>query len=420
MRVSASTCNPWLAAALAAAMLALAACSEGVAVPTYEVVRRDFVHRVTAEGFLRPTQVTQVTVPFEAPAGARILWRAEDGIEVERGAVVALLDRVEVERRVQKEEVDLATADVRRDRTRIEGDARVDEVGTRLQMAELDVEHAERFPRADRNIFSRREILQSEIDQELARVRQDGAGDIQKLQRDLAATELQLVDLDRRRAADEVKRARRALDALEVRAPQAGLLSWVRNDRGDLPQIGEQVWRGQTLAEMPRLSDLGVEVFVVEADVGGIAPGSEALVTIDAHSDLSHRARVSRVDPVASRRFRGSPVLYFQILLELESVDLRVMKPGQRVSATILVEEVANALVVPRQALFSEADGYVVYRVEDGALERTPVAVSAVARGLAVVSSGLEAGARIALAAPANEPAARGLRRALSSFMGRS
>jgi multidrug efflux pump subunit AcrA (membrane-fusion protein) len=286
-------------------------------------------------------------------------------------------------------------------------------------MAELEVEHAERFPRADQKLFSRRDILQSEIEQQLARVRQDEAGALQELQRDLAQTELQLVDLDRRRAADEVSRARRALDALEVRAPRAGLLSWVRNDRGDLPQIGEQVWRGQTLAEMPRLTELGVEVFVVEADVGGIAPGSPALVTIDAHPEGSHRARVSRVDPVASRRFRGSPVLYFQVLLDLESVDLAVMKPGQRVTASILVEEVADALVVPRQALFSEAGGYVVYRVTSRGLEPAPVQVSAVARGLAVVTSGLEAGARVALAPPASE-APGGLRRALSAFMGRS
>ncbi len=144
----------------------------------------------------------------------------------------------------------------------------------------------------DRDLYSRREILQSEIDEQLARVRQDQAGELQKLHRDLAATELVLVDVDRRRAVDEVRRAKRQLDALEVKAPRAGILTWVRDDKGDLPQIGEQVWRGQKLAEIPTLSQLGIEAFVVEADFGGIVAGCEATVTLDAHPELSYqRAR---------------------------------------------------------------------------------------------------------------------------------
>ena len=408
---------PVRACAAVVVLLLAASCGGPAPVPTYEVVPRDFSHRVTAEGFLRSTDVTLVQVPTEAPQGGAILWRADDGIQVKEGEVVALLDRDEMERRVKKEEADLASAQVRRDRTVVEGEARVDEVTSRRHEAELELDLAERFRRVDRDLYSRREIIQSEIDEELARVRQDQAGELQKQHRDLAATELVLVDVDRRRAADEVRRVRRQLDALEVKAPRAGILTWVRDDKGDLPQIGEQVWRGQTLAEIPTLSELGIEAFVVEADFGGIVPGREATVTLDAHPELSYRARVTRVDPVAQRRLEGSPSLFFQVQLELEKTDLSVMKPGQRVTASILVEEVANALVVPRQALFSEEGAYVVYRATGRDFERTPVQISALARGLAVIASGLDAGSRVALAEPGREPRG-GLREALAAFMG--
>jgi multidrug efflux pump subunit AcrA (membrane-fusion protein) len=405
---------------LAAAAVVAAACGGGPEVPTYEVVPRDFTHRVAAEGFLRASEVTQVKVPSQAPNGARILWRANDGIQVAAGEVVALLDQAELKRRLQLRETNLASAELRRKQTSVEGEVRIDEVASRKEEAGLELEHAERFRRVDQNLYSRREILQSEIDEELARVRQDRAGELQELQRDLAQTELSLIDVDRRRAADEVARARRALNALEVRAPRAGILSWVRNDRGDLPQIGEQVWKNQTLAELPVMSRFGIEAFVVEADVGGIVAGREAEVTVDAHPGLTYRARVSRVDPVAKPRFSGSPVLYFEILLDLETTDLEVMKPGQRVVASILVEELDDALVVPRQALFSEEGLYVVYRDTGHGFERTPVEVSSVARGLAVVASGLDAGSRVALAAPADEAKPGGLRKALAAFMGRA
>ncbi len=411
-----------LAAALAAAALVslvAVSCGEPTPVPTYEVVPRDFTHRITAEGFLRATDVMLVQVPAQAPPGGAILWRADDGIEVEVGEVVALLDRSEMERRVQKEEAQLESTRVRREQTRVEGEARIDEAVSRKHEAELDLDHAERFRRVDHDLYSRREILQSEIDAQLARVRQDQAGKLQEQHRDLATTDLVLVDVDRRRAAEEVRRAKRSLDALEVKAPNAGILSWIRDDQGDLPQIGEQVWQGQTLAEIPARSELGIEAFVLEADVGGIVPGREATVTLDAHPELSYRARVTRVDAVAQRRFRGSPVLYFAIQLAFDTTDLSVMKPGQRVTCYILVEEVENALVVPRQALFSEEGAYVVYRAAGSRFERTPVEVSAVARGLAVIASGIDAGSRIALAAPGSDSSAGGLRKALAAFMGK-
>jgi multidrug efflux pump subunit AcrA (membrane-fusion protein) len=400
------------------ALLFALACADPERVPTYEVVPRTFTHRVTAEGFLRSTEVIHVQVPEAAPPGGVILWRADDGIRVETGEVVALLDRAEMEKRVEKEEVDLATAEVRRDQTRVEGEARVSETASRSHEAALDLELAERFRRVDRSLYSRREILQSQIDEQLARVREEHAGEMQGLQSELAATELALVDVDRRRALDELRRAKKALDALEVKAPRAGVLTWVRDHRGDLPQIGEQVWRGQTLAEIPTVSELGIEAFVVEADFGGVVTGSNATVTLDAHPELSYPARVTRVDPIAQRRFVGSPSLYFKVLLALDETDLSVMKPGQRVTASILVEEVEDALVVPRQALFSEEGAYVVYRLSGSDFERVPVQVSTLARGLAVIASGLDAGSRVALAEPGRDPGG-GLRQVLAAWRGR-
>ena len=402
----------------AGALLLFLGCGGSVPVPTYEVVARDFQHRVTADGFLRSTDVAPVQVPQQAPPGGAILWRAADGIQVKEGEVVALLDREEMERRVKRQEVDLSSAQVRRDQTRVEGEAKVDEVASRKHEAELELDLAERFRRVDEDLYSRREIMQSEIDAQLARVRQTEAGELQKLHRDLAATELELVDVGRRRAADDVLRARRQLDALEVKAPRSGILTWVRDDRGDLPQIGEQVWRGQRLAEIPTSPELGIEAFVVEADVGGIVPGREASVTLDARPELSYAAKVTRVDPVAQRRFEGSPSLYFEILLELDRTDLAVMKPGQRVTVNILVEQIADALVVPRQALFAEEGAYVVYRANGRDFERTPVTVSALARGLAVVASGLDAGSRVALAEPDRDSGPSGLRKTLAAFRG--
>ncbi|MDX1632529.1 MAG: hypothetical protein R3234_11740 [Thermoanaerobaculia bacterium] len=59
------------------------------------------------------------------------------------------------------------------------------------------------------------------------------------------------------------------------------------------------------------------------------------------------RGEISRVNAVAQPRRRGSPIRYFGVTLELARKLPEVMKPDQRVRATIHGVREENALVVP-------------------------------------------------------------------------
>ncbi len=82
------------------------------------------------------------------------------------------------------------------------------------------------------------------------------------------------------------------------------------------------------------------------------------------------------------------------------------MKPGQRVRATIRLEEVEAVLSIPRGALFEKDGERVVYRRRAGATRPVPVTVGRQSISRVVVEGGLEAGDRIALRDP-SENAAR-------------
>ena len=160
------------------------------------------------------------------------------------------------------------------------------------------------------------------------------------------------------------------------------------------------MWQGQPIGELPDLSVMESEVFVLEADAGGLETGKAATVTIEAHPEKSFAAGISRVDAVAKPRFRGSPVQYFGVTLEFEAPEGLSMKPGHRVRATLLLEEVAEAVVVPRQAVFTEGNEHHVYVRNGSGFAPRKVEIGAKSVGLMVVSSGLDAGEVIALERP--------------------
>jgi hypothetical protein len=401
------------------AVLLLGACDAPTAVPTYEVVRRDFSHRVIAEGFLRSRRVTQLTVPTEVEYGGRILWMADDGSQVDQDQVVMRLDHYALEQRLEREVAELESADVERGRTAVEGRSSVETATTRKDVASLELRHAERFRRSDDGVFSRREITDSEIEAELARTRRGHAAELEGIESDRTRAQVDLVDIKRRLASVEVDLARAALASLELRAPDRGILMWSRDWRGETPQIGEQVFSGQVMGEIPDFAAIEAEVFVLEADAGGVAVGKPAEITLEAHPERPYAARAVRVDLVPKRRFRGSPVQYLGVTLALETTDLGIMKPGQRVTAAILLGEEPNGLVLPRQALFVEEGSYFVYLARGTGFVRQPVDVRTIAPGLALLAGGLEPGDVVALEEPAATVARAGTRRAGAAWWAR-
>ena len=259
---------------------------------------------------------------------------------------------------------------------------------------------SQQFQKKDELIFSRSEIIESEIDEELARERERHARAARATRQRLAGTEADLLAIDHRKAALKMGEAKAGLASLELTAPHDGLLVFRRNRMGQPPRVGDTLWNGQPIAEIPELGTMVAEVYVLEADAGGLAAGKPASVRLESRPDVEHRARIARVDALARPRLRESPVQYFGVVLELERTDPAVMKTGQRVRAWLALEERASALAVPRQAVFERDGRRIVYRRAGGGFEPVEVTLGPAAAGTVVVESGLAAGDAIALRDP--------------------
>ena len=381
-------------------LLLLAACSTPDTTSTYRVERQAFVHKVTAEGILKAETTTPLTVPTEVRRTVRLAWIAADGSPVEAGDVVARFDPTAIEERLEEGQSDLKSAGLEVDQSRIESSVKMTEIETKRQQADLELGHAQQFQKTDDAVFSRHEIVESQIDAKLAAERKQHASDSHEAQRSLSRTKLELLAIKERRARQEIDQARDGLAALEVRAPHAGILTLVRDWRGEAPQVGSEMWRGQPIAEIPDLETLEAEVFVLEADAGGLEAGKPATVVVEARPAESLAATIKRVDTVAKPRFRGSPVQYFGVVLTFDESPAEACKPGQRVQATLILEEVDDALAVPRTAILQEDGVTKVLVATDAGFEPRNVETGASSPGLVVVTEGLTGNERIALAPP--------------------
>jgi HlyD family secretion protein len=369
-------------------------------VATFTVEPVTFTRRVTAEGTLKATKATPVTAPQNATAPLKVSWIADDGALLRKGDVIVRFDATDFENLLLSGREARQNAGNRLTKETAESSAVRKNLGRDARLAQSELEAAKRFKFDDAEIFSRYARIENEVDQDLAANKKRYAEEVLGIRGSLAAVERDLIAIDDRKAGLKIKQAEDGLQALQVVAPHDGIVVLQRNWRGDMPRVGDSMWRGQPIGEIPELQSMKAEVFVLEADAAGLAAGQKATLFLEADSNVTFTGTIQSVDKVARPRIPRQPVQYFGVTVQLDRTDVRLMKPGARVRAMLEVENQTNAFAIPRQAIFDKDGKKVVYVRRGDAFVPVEVTMGSSSAGRVVVTKGLAKGDAIALEDP--------------------
>jgi HlyD family secretion protein len=364
-------------------------------------------NEILATGIVDAVKKTPISVPQDLTTAMRVSWLRAAG-PVAAGDVVLSFDPADMEKDALDSRADSASASSKLDKARTEGSSKERGLDIDFSVTTDELSRARDIAPEDTRIFSRNQIIEGQLDREVLEQRLTATTEKKGATHSLTGVNMELAAIERRKAELRLKRAEKGLSAMRVIAPHDGILVFPMNWRGEVLNIGDTAWPGQTVAEIPDLSQLQARVFVLEGDAFGLAAGNRARIEVDGQPGLAYEAKVKRVDTLAKPRERGSPVKYFETWLDLPPEAFKNVKPGQRVRATILLAELADALWVPRGALYQKEGRRYVLRSEGGGLRETDVTLGAATLGRIQVLTGLAPGDKVALSDPRRSAAGPG------------
>ena len=150
-----------------------------------------------------------------------------------------------------------------------------------------------------------------------------------------------------------VENARIALDDTEVRAPSDGTILSKRVERGQvISSPTMDVGGGTLLMTMAELDQVQVRARVDETDIGKLAPGMEAGISVASYPGKRFSGTIAKIEPQA---IVEQNVTLFPVLISLPNEE-RLLRPGMNVEASFDVARRENALTVPVTALRTERD----------------------------------------------------------------
>ena len=384
-----------------------AACARQSDVPTFRVEPVRFSRRVTADGNLKSTKATPIAAPHDAPGALKIAWIVPDGELLKKDAVMVRFDPTDFQQQLLGGQEDHTSAANKQRKSGTEASTTKTNLKRDASQADAELEAAQRFKFDDAEIFSRYQRIEASIDERLAGDKKEYAQSVLGVRESLARADSDLLGIEQRKADLKIRNAEQGLRALEVRAPYDGILVLQRDWRGDVVKVGNTIWPGGTIGEIPDLSSMKAEVFVLEADAAGLAVGEKATLTVEGKPGVTFTGKVSQVDKLARPRFPRVPVQYFGATIALDRTDVLRMKPGARVRAVLEIENRAGAFSIPRQAIFEKEGKRLVYRKRGGRFEPVEVEIGSSTAGRVVVTRGLARGDEIALRDP-NEEVGKG------------
>lgn len=220
-----------------------------------------------------------------------------------------------------------------------------------------------------------------------------------------ARSAVTLAERDLAAARARLEAAAKDLERCELRAPAAGMVVLTeefRDGERRKPRIGDSVWQGQRIAYLPDLDSMEVLAKIREVDVHKVLAGARATVRVDAYPGLALDAQVRALGVLAERETGGSDKT-FRLMVTLDASDPR-LRPGMTARAMIHSGSARDALLLPLQALWEEADAAWCWAVEPGGeLRRVDLVLGLRSQQAVEVLEGLEAGALVSLVPPAGE-----------------
>ena len=319
-----------------------------------------------------------------------------DGQTVAAGAVLATISDPGLQAETDAAEAKVAEARANLGAFEAGGrPADLAEIDNNLARARFDLEQAQKTLASLQRLAEKHAATTQEVDAARDKVRQSEmeiAG-LQKRRGSLVAlTEVAAAKARLNDAETALKLARQRAALSVVHAPMAGVIY------GLAVRQGSYVNAGDLVANVGRMDQMRVNVYVDEPELGRVAEGQPVTITWDALPGRQWHGKVSK-KPVSIQALGSRQVGEVVCTIENEG---RALIPGTNLNAEIRTAVVENALVIPKETLRHDSRGDYVFALKGDTLERRSVKKGASSITQVQVLEGLRDGDAVAL--PADTP----------------
>tara|TARA_B110000091_G_scaffold213319_1_gene262322 strand:+ start:321 stop:1523 length:1203 start_codon:yes stop_codon:yes gene_type:complete len=390
----------FLTPSLVLAVVFLSGCGsqEQSSIPLYEVIQTPFSIEVEGFGEIEAAQSQKIMTPGRR--AMTISWLKDENTYVEKGEVIARFDAQQILKDSRDEELQLMLLAQDIVKSNAQQKQAKQDIDSDQSFVKYEFDFTDRFAIDDLRVYSQLEIIDTLANRDFLEAKDDFLEWKETSIVEQHSNENAVLDIRKTGVETIFNRHQQALSSLEVISPFSGLLVYEKDRRGEKPAIGQSVFPGRPIAQIPNLDNMQASLFVQANDAIDLAKGLAVDIRLNAFPNKVFRGEISNVSGFPRSIERGNPVTYFEIVVKLLEQDKSMMQPGRKLTAKINVKAPTNQLVVPLQALHFEDGSTYVYLQDGNEFSKQSVVSGRKNLYLVEITDGLSNGDVIALSLP--------------------
>ena len=265
----------------------------------------------------------------------RIIGILKHGEIVHPGDSIIQLDPTEVRKFIVDRETNMETQLAVMEKLLVDQDNQINELESNYKTAQATFNLKKISLEASRFESERfKKIKELEFEQEkISLAREEKKIELNKVinYNDLKIQEIRINQIKR-----QIENAQDIMKSLTIRTPYGGVFQIARNYRtGKLIAIGDNIYTGNMLANVPELKQMKVNTFINENDFLKIYSRQKVAVRLDALPSVSFEGEITYIGKLCYFKEKNSRQKVFDVEVTILKSDER-LKPGMTVSCEYL------------------------------------------------------------------------------------
>lgn len=375
-----------------------------------EVKFGDFVIDVVTSGELE----AKSSVKIYGPGGMRTvgIWQATiddivpEGTLVEKGDYIASLNKSELLDKINQANND--KQEILSKYTQVKMDTALELRKVRDELVNLEFAVEEKKIVVDQSKFEpEAQQQQFRIDLQKAELKLKQAQENYLLQKRKSIAQMSEVAAKLSSSNQKLENLMKVLDEFTIKAPEAGMLIYKRNWRGQKQGVGTQIHSfDPVVATLPDLKRMISKTYVNEVDIRVIKVGQDVKMGLDAFPEKKLTGKVTEVANIGEQK-PNSDSKVFSVLIEVSEEDTTLL-PSMTTSNRIIAETIPEVLSVPLEAVHSQGDTIsYVYMMMGGSLVKQEVDLGESNSNEVIIVEGVEEGDKLYLSIPSQSEKAK-------------
>ena len=316
---------------------------------------------VDATGTLRASSVRNFSAP--PPFGEywqfQIVSLAPEGNNVKTGDLLINFDAQKVREDLQRFQSELDQAAKELEKTRVQIDLERQELTSRLAAAENKFEKL-KLKQGTGTLEASNDIEKDRLAVEQGRREVEALKERIDWHKKSSEASYNIIQSRKARAENRVNSIQKGMAGFQAKADRDGVVVYKTKWNGERYRVGETVWSGMPLIEIPELSTILAEGLVPEVDIGKVKIGQHAEVSIDAFPGRSFSGLVKSIGTLVKPKAWDIPNKVLDVQITIDQLDISVMRPAMSIRVKIETNSILDCVAVPLKAVLTTSEGALV------------------------------------------------------------